>query len=36
MTSKQNEMIDKENNKIPCLSKKGSIEEPVYKKTVLG
>ena len=36
MSTKNNHMINKENTVVPQLYKKGSIEEPVQKKTVLG
>lgn len=32
----QTNLINKENNFIPAISKKSSLEEPTYKKTILG
>ena len=35
-TKQQLNLVNKENNYIPPLSKKTSFEEPVHKKTILG
>ena len=35
-TKQQINVVNKENNYVPQLSKKSSFEEPVYKKTILG